>query len=111
VNQSHGLSHERNCSYIPMILFVASACPSDCGWKAEDELSLTPARENSSNANAGGITLHYEWLGEDWELKHRHRRECGLEGVDHDVYFGPPSEGVFAEQSHEQGRYVVVTFN
>ncbi|WVZ89674.1 hypothetical protein U9M48_036047 [Paspalum notatum var. saurae] len=51
-------------------LLVASNCPSDCGWKAEDMLSLTHDKRNNSCqkplVNMGSRSLTIE-VGNPWE--------------------------------------------
>jgi hypothetical protein len=55
--------------YIAITLLVASDCPSDCGWNAQERFNLTPVSENSSCQNllvkTRSLSLTME-LGSPW---------------------------------------------
>jgi hypothetical protein len=67
--------------------------------------------QHNFDAHARGITLHYERLSEDWELKRRRRHKRRLECAEHGIGFRPPVERVFVKWSRERSRDVTVAFN
>jgi hypothetical protein len=77
----------------------------------EERHRTTPLMQHCSDAHARGITLHFEQLGEDWELEHKRRCERRLESAERDVSFKPPAKRVFAEHRRERHRDVIVAFN
>jgi hypothetical protein len=78
---------------------------------AEERHQTTALMQHCPDAHARCITLHYERLGEDWEMKHERHRERRQESVERGVDFRPPSERILAKQSRERCCDVAVAFN